>query len=160
MPHSNSIGEKYRIRQLLHQLPPYDCEARYCNELSEAERHELLMFCAQRKQDAVGQGVVKPMPDISIPCAKVGLLQKVDLAPRAAERDLSWCETVLFGVFCYSICVFVNLWHLSCYCLCFLLQTHFFSLLRFFMLLSWESILLSMICTALRVSLLGGHCMW
>lgn len=32
MPYVNSVGEKYRIRQLLHQLPPHD------NEVSDGRR--------------------------------------------------------------------------------------------------------------------------
>ena len=29
IPYVNSVGEKYRIKQLLHQLPPHDNEVRY-----------------------------------------------------------------------------------------------------------------------------------
>jgi prickle len=28
IPYVNSVGEKYRIKQLLHQLPPHDNEVR------------------------------------------------------------------------------------------------------------------------------------
>ena len=28
VPYVNSVGEKYRIKQLLHQLPPHDNEVR------------------------------------------------------------------------------------------------------------------------------------
>ena len=31
IPYLNSMGEKYRIKQLLQQLPPHDNEVRYCN---------------------------------------------------------------------------------------------------------------------------------
>lgn len=31
VPYLNSEGEKYRIKQLLEQLPPHDNEVRYCN---------------------------------------------------------------------------------------------------------------------------------
>ena len=31
VPYLNSVGEKYRIKQLLQQLPPHDNEVRYCN---------------------------------------------------------------------------------------------------------------------------------
>ena len=74
MPHLNSAGEKYRIRQLLQQLPPHDNEVRYCNGLSDVEKHELRMFSAQRKQEALGRGSVKPLPLTSTAtlCAKVG----------------------------------------------------------------------------------------
>ena len=29
VPYVNSVGEKHRIKQLLHQLPPHDNEVRY-----------------------------------------------------------------------------------------------------------------------------------
>ncbi|XP_035829030.1 prickle planar cell polarity protein 3, partial [Aplysia californica] len=61
VPYLNSVGEKNRIRQLLQQLPPHDNEVRYCHALSEEERHELRMFSAQRKRDALGRGSVRIM---------------------------------------------------------------------------------------------------
>ena len=74
VPHLNSPGEKYRIRQLLQQLPPHDNEVRYCSGLADVEKHELRMFSAQRKQDALGRGSVRPLPLTSTAtlCAKVG----------------------------------------------------------------------------------------
>ncbi|XP_064488675.1 protein prickle-like isoform X2 [Ornithodoros turicata] len=62
VPYVNSVGEKYRIRQLLHQLPPHDSEVRYCNGLSEEERRELRLFSAQRKREALGRGTVRQLP--------------------------------------------------------------------------------------------------
>merc|ERR1719415_140209 len=62
VPYVNSVGEKYRIKQLLQQLPPHDNEVRYCNSLSEDEKKELRLFSAQRKRDALGRGTVKQMP--------------------------------------------------------------------------------------------------
>lgn len=62
VPYLNSLGEKYRVRQLLQQLPPHDNEVRYCNSLSEEEKHELRMFSAQRKREALGRGSVRPLP--------------------------------------------------------------------------------------------------
>lgn len=62
VPYLNSTGEKYRVRQLLQQLPPHDNEVRYCNSLSEEEKHELRMFSAQRKREALGRGNVRPLP--------------------------------------------------------------------------------------------------
>ncbi|CAG5124393.1 unnamed protein product, partial [Candidula unifasciata] len=67
VPYLNSIGEKNRIRQLLQQLPPHDNEVRYCHALSEEERHELRMFSAQRKRDALGRGSVRLIPQDSKP---------------------------------------------------------------------------------------------
>jgi len=62
VPYLNSIGEKYRVRQLLQQLPPHDNEIRYCNALSEEEKRELRMFSTQRKREALGRGSVRPLP--------------------------------------------------------------------------------------------------
>ena len=78
MPYVNSVGERYRVRQLLHQLPPHDNEVggevplkpssthwpsppqvRYCHSLSDEERKELRLFSAQRKREALGRGTVK-----------------------------------------------------------------------------------------------------
>lgn len=62
VPYVNSMGEKYRIRQLLHQLPPHDNEVRYCSSLSEDEKKELRLFSAQRKREALGRGTVRQLP--------------------------------------------------------------------------------------------------
>ncbi|XP_046662030.1 prickle planar cell polarity protein 3-like isoform X2 [Homalodisca vitripennis] len=66
VPYVNSAGERYRVRQLLHQLPPHDNEVRYCHSLSDEERKELRLFSAQRKREALGRGAVRqlaaPMP--------------------------------------------------------------------------------------------------
>ena len=62
VPYVNSVGEKYRIRQLLHQLPPHDNEVRYCSSLSEDEKKELRLFSAQRKREALGRGTVRQLP--------------------------------------------------------------------------------------------------
>ncbi|XP_024149541.1 prickle-like protein 2 isoform X1 [Oryzias melastigma] len=62
VPYINSPGEKYRIKQLLHQLPPHDNEVRYCNALDEEEKRELILFSNQRKKDNLGRGNVRPFP--------------------------------------------------------------------------------------------------
>ncbi|XP_076332296.1 uncharacterized protein LOC143237197 isoform X3 [Tachypleus tridentatus] len=62
VPYVNSIGEKYRIKQLLHQLPPHDNEVRYCNGLSDEEKRELRLFSAQRKREALGRGTIRQLP--------------------------------------------------------------------------------------------------
>ena len=63
VPYAGSVGEKYRIRQLLRQLPPHDNEARYCNSLGDDERTELRLFNARRKRTALGRGSVRLLPD-------------------------------------------------------------------------------------------------
>lgn len=62
MPYVNSVGERYRVRQLLQQLPPHDNEVRYCHALSDEERKELRLFSAQRKREALGRGAVRQLP--------------------------------------------------------------------------------------------------
>ncbi|CAL8258088.1 unnamed protein product [Gadus morhua 'NCC'] len=62
VPYVNSPGEKYRIKQLLQQLPPHDNEVRYCNTLDEEEKRELKLFSNQRKMDNLGRGSVRPFP--------------------------------------------------------------------------------------------------
>ncbi|XP_067171179.1 prickle planar cell polarity protein 3 [Apteryx mantelli] len=62
VPYVNSPGERYRVRQLLHQLPPHDSEAQYCNGLAEEERRELKLFAQQRKRENLGRGAARPFP--------------------------------------------------------------------------------------------------
>lgn len=57
----NSVGEKYRVRQLMYQLPPQDSEIRYCHSLTDEERKELRLFASQRKRDSLGRGTVKQL---------------------------------------------------------------------------------------------------
>ncbi|XP_012579080.1 PREDICTED: prickle-like protein 4 [Condylura cristata] len=47
------------LRALLQQLPPQDSDVRYCLALGEEELAELRLFCAQRRQEALGQGVAR-----------------------------------------------------------------------------------------------------
>lgn len=75
VPQVDSVGEKYRIRQLLQQLPPHDNEVRYCNELTEEEKRELRLFSEQRKRDALGRGTARPFPHNMAPaiCETCGI---------------------------------------------------------------------------------------
>jgi len=59
VPLTSSIGAKYRIRQLILQLPPQDNDARYCRTLlTEAEQKELWIFSCRRTREALGRGSV------------------------------------------------------------------------------------------------------
>ncbi|XP_074093025.1 prickle-like protein 4 isoform X2 [Macrotis lagotis] len=51
-----------RIRTLLQQLPPQDSDERYCSTLGEEERFQLRLFSAHRRQQALGQGVIRLVP--------------------------------------------------------------------------------------------------
>ncbi|XP_022118409.2 protein prickle isoform X2 [Pieris rapae] len=61
VPYVNSVGERYRLKQLLQQLPPQDNEVRYCHSLSDEERKELRLFSAQRKREALGRGQARQL---------------------------------------------------------------------------------------------------
>uniref|UniRef100_A0A3Q1EFP6 Prickle homolog 3 n=1 Tax=Acanthochromis polyacanthus TaxID=80966 RepID=A0A3Q1EFP6_9TELE len=62
VPYVNSLGERYRIKQLLHQLPAHDSEPQYCNSLDEEEKKELCLFSQQRKRENLGRGIVRLFP--------------------------------------------------------------------------------------------------
>uniref|UniRef100_A0A672JG87 Prickle homolog 3 n=2 Tax=Salarias fasciatus TaxID=181472 RepID=A0A672JG87_SALFA len=62
VPYVNSPGERYRIKQLLHQLPAHDSEPQYCNALDDEEKKELRLFSQQRKRENLGRGVVRLFP--------------------------------------------------------------------------------------------------
>ncbi|KAH8373028.1 hypothetical protein KR009_010550 [Drosophila setifemur] len=83
VPYVNSPGEKYRVKQLLYQLPPQDNEVRYCHSLSDEERKELRIFSAQRKREALGRGAVRLLSD-ERPC-------------KECEEPLSGGDIVVFA---------------------------------------------------------------
>ncbi|XP_060653255.1 LOW QUALITY PROTEIN: protein espinas [Drosophila nasuta] len=83
VPYVNSPGEKYRVKQLLNQLPPQDNEVRYCHSLSDEERKELRIFSAQRKREALGRGAVRLLSD-ERPC-------------KGCEEQLSGGDIVVFA---------------------------------------------------------------
>ncbi|XP_055981879.1 prickle-like protein 4 [Sorex fumeus] len=50
------------LQTLLRQLPPQDSGERYCLALGGEELPAFRLFCAQRRQEALGQGVARPVP--------------------------------------------------------------------------------------------------
>lgn len=75
MPYVNSDGDKYRIKQLMMQLPPHDNEARYCNPLSADEHEQFKLFNQQRKRESLGRAVARQLPltqSGSCMCAECG----------------------------------------------------------------------------------------
>ncbi|XP_068603978.1 prickle planar cell polarity protein 3 [Brachionichthys hirsutus] len=62
VPYVNSPGERYRIKQLLHQLPAHDSEPQYCSSLRDEEKKEFRLFSQQRKRENLGRGVVRLFP--------------------------------------------------------------------------------------------------
>ncbi|XP_008567144.1 PREDICTED: LOW QUALITY PROTEIN: prickle-like protein 4 [Galeopterus variegatus] len=64
LPHldTNQAPNWPGLRTLLQQLPPQDSDECYCLALGEEELAELRLFCAQQKQEALGQGVAHLVP--------------------------------------------------------------------------------------------------
>ncbi|KAL6739895.1 hypothetical protein Aduo_013294 [Ancylostoma duodenale] len=62
VPYVNSAGEKWRLRQLRHQLPPQDSDPRYCSRLTSEEEDELRLFERRRKAECLGRGSVDRVP--------------------------------------------------------------------------------------------------
>jgi len=83
IPYVNSFGEKYRIKQLLNQLPPHDNEARYCNPMSNEELEQLKLFSQQRKRESLGRAVAR-----QIPLTNVGVIE---------------CKHVRFILYCLKL---------------------------------------------------------
>ncbi|XP_017001515.3 protein prickle isoform X1 [Drosophila takahashii] len=101
VPYVNSPGEQYRVRQLLHQLPPHDNEVRYCHSLTDEERKELRLFSTQRKRDALGRGNVRQLMSAR-PCDGCDdLISTGDIAVFATRLgpNASWHPA------CFACCV-------------------------------------------------------
>ncbi|NWJ11311.1 PRIC2 protein, partial [Crypturellus undulatus] len=89
-----------RAKALLQQLPPQDCDERYCPGLAEEEREQLQAFSARRRREALGQGLACPVPGPchGCPCRKCG--------QRLNQGDPGVSASRLGG----------HLWHPSCFC--------------------------------------------
>ncbi|XP_072177503.1 uncharacterized protein [Diadema setosum] len=110
VPYVNSVGEKYRIKSLLQQLPPHDNEVRYCNGLGEEEKKELRLFSSQRKREALGRGTARPIPialsaSICYQCG--GGISTGDIAVFAsrAGHNASWHPGCFFCCVCQELLV-------------------------------------------------------
>uniref|UniRef100_A0A8B9VT97 Prickle planar cell polarity protein 4 n=1 Tax=Anas zonorhyncha TaxID=75864 RepID=A0A8B9VT97_9AVES len=73
-PASPADRSRLRIKALLQQLPPQDCDERYCPGLAEEERKQLRAFSARRRREALGQGQECPVPGPchGCPCKECG----------------------------------------------------------------------------------------
>ncbi|GIY77978.1 hypothetical protein CDAR_573152 [Caerostris darwini] len=101
VPYVSSVGEKYRIKQLLHQLPPHDNEARYCNALHEDEKKELRLFSQQRKKEALGRATVKQLTEPQ-PCQNCEeSISRGDMAVFASRAGPTSC----WHPACFTCCV-------------------------------------------------------
>ncbi|NWI04332.1 PRIC2 protein, partial [Tichodroma muraria] len=95
-----------RARALLQQLPPQDCDERYCPGLAEEERRQLRAFSARRRQEALGQGLACPVPGPchGCPCRKCGRrLNKGDPGISASRLgDQFWHPSCFSCHFCHQ----------------------------------------------------------
>ncbi|XP_075690310.1 prickle planar cell polarity protein 3 [Rhinoderma darwinii] len=95
VPYVHSMGERYRLRQLLRQLPPHDCEARYCCSLQGEEEEELLtLFGQKRRLENLGRGSVRPVSRTmsGTVCQKCGhQISGGDVAVFASRAGLGSC---------------------------------------------------------------------
>uniref|UniRef100_A0A8C9QW03 Prickle planar cell polarity protein 3 n=1 Tax=Scleropages formosus TaxID=113540 RepID=A0A8C9QW03_SCLFO len=94
VPYVNSPGERYRLKQLLHQLPAHDSEPQYCNSLDEDEKRELRLFSQQRKRENLGRGVVRlfPVTMTGAICQQCGRqIRGGDMAVFASRAGLGAC---------------------------------------------------------------------
>ncbi|KAI1726419.1 PET domain-containing protein [Ditylenchus destructor] len=62
VPFVNSAGEQWRLQQLERQLPPQDCDPRYCQQLNTSEEGELNAFEKARKEQCLGRGLIQHLP--------------------------------------------------------------------------------------------------
>ncbi|XP_009463970.1 PREDICTED: prickle-like protein 4 [Nipponia nippon] len=97
---------RLRTRALLQQLPPQDCDERYCPDLAEEERRQLRAFSARRRREALGQGLACPVPGPchGCPCKKCGRrLNKGDPGISASRLgDQFWHPSCFSCHFCHQ----------------------------------------------------------
>uniref|UniRef100_A0A7E4UTD8 LIM zinc-binding domain-containing protein n=1 Tax=Panagrellus redivivus TaxID=6233 RepID=A0A7E4UTD8_PANRE len=102
IPYINSVGEKWRTRQLQYQLPAQDSDARYCGNLTEAEENELQIIEETRKRECFGHGVIDrvPLDAGSHACHQCkGLLVPEEIVVSAPER---FPENVFWHPQCFT----------------------------------------------------------
>ncbi|XP_067387543.1 prickle-like protein 4 [Emydura macquarii macquarii] len=102
--HSADIRSHLRIKSLLQQLPPQDCDARYCPTLGEEERRQLQAFSAHRRQESLGQGYARLVSSTGL-CEKCGRrLNRGDLgvfASRLGDQSC-WHPSCFVCHFCHQ----------------------------------------------------------
>lgn len=77
IPYVGSVGDRYRMVQLLRQLPVQDSSVKYCHGLSDEEKKELSTFAECRWKEALGRGVIRPSDQSTnegLKCKEVGYL--------------------------------------------------------------------------------------
>ncbi|XP_074064314.1 prickle planar cell polarity protein 3 isoform X2 [Macrotis lagotis] len=116
VPYVNSLGERYRIQQLLRQLPPHDSEAQYCAALEEEEEKELRLFSQKRRRENLGRGTVRAFP-VSITGAICEQAGKIYCGRHHAERlrpRCQACDEIIFAAECTE--AEGQHWHIQHFC--------------------------------------------
>ncbi|VDN58345.1 unnamed protein product [Dracunculus medinensis] len=87
VPRINSIGEKYREKQLMIQLPRQDLSVAYCKHLlNSVERKVFEEFINARNEIALDIGFVCPNIHMQMECRKCsGILEKNEMAVMAPK---------------------------------------------------------------------------
>ncbi|XP_029428052.1 prickle-like protein 4 isoform X2 [Rhinatrema bivittatum] len=64
---NSPMADEIQLKTLLSQLPPQDCDERYCHWfLGQKERRELQRFSAWRRLNSLGQAILQPMTSLSV----------------------------------------------------------------------------------------------
>ena len=58
-PVRGTLGERYRQKQLIKQIPAHDVDVFYCNDISEEEKRQMELFVQKRREKVLGRGEIK-----------------------------------------------------------------------------------------------------
>uniref|UniRef100_A0A7E4UY03 Four and a half LIM domains protein 2 n=1 Tax=Panagrellus redivivus TaxID=6233 RepID=A0A7E4UY03_PANRE len=109
IPRLNSLGEKYREKQLMIQLPRQDLSIAYCKHLrTPVERRIYEEFVNARNEISLDIGFVCPSLPKSAECKKCrGVLEKGDIAVTASKmgEDAVWHPACFICATCEQLLV-------------------------------------------------------
>ncbi|XP_068701893.1 testin-like [Montipora foliosa] len=92
-PKLDSNGARYRLKELIYQMPLQDFSTKHCRKLSLEQKMVMDDLCAVRVDKALGVGAVKPDLTMPSPCEKCGIPMNIgEMAVFAfrAGPDLCW----------------------------------------------------------------------
>ncbi|XP_054835211.1 prickle-like protein 4 [Eublepharis macularius] len=101
-----TIQNQLHIKVLLQQLPPQDCDEKYCPSIGEEEKEQLRTFAARRRQESLGQGVTCQVSSTAHGCfckkcgKKMSTGDQGVLAPKLGE----YCCWHLACFVCHTCC--------------------------------------------------------
>ncbi|KAI6182377.1 BMA-LIM-9, isoform c [Aphelenchoides bicaudatus] len=109
VPRNNSLGEKYREKQLMVQLPRQDLSMSYCKHLRTAvERRIYEEFVNSRNEASLDIGYVSPSLPATTDCRKCkGIMEKNTMAVLASKlgNDASFHPACFFCEVCEQLLV-------------------------------------------------------